>query len=169
VSGLTPVSDNCLEVSGATPRHPSAVQPCLALALKLFLRDPPASPSKAWHTFTFPHIGNGGYQRRGHRVTSSTCRGLVLTRGHYSSRQLAVAGLYGPVAEGPQSHRDRRVDTRRLVSRIRDQGASKGCLAFAPDGHYDLAHLQRAAAQWPSLEGMDPTGEVCRAPSGTDG
>jgi hypothetical protein len=26
VTGLTPVSDNCLEVSGATSRHPSAVQ-----------------------------------------------------------------------------------------------------------------------------------------------
>ena len=52
------------------------------------------------------------------------------------------------------------VDTRRLVSRIRDRGAPKGCLAFAPDGRYDLAHLQSAAAQWPGLEGMDLTGEV---------
>ena len=34
------------------------------------------------------------------------------------------------------------------ASRIRDP---KGCLAFAPDGHYDVAHMQRAAAQWPGL------------------
>jgi carbamoyl-phosphate synthase small subunit len=52
------------------------------------------------------------------------------------------------------------IDTRRLVSRIRDQGAPKGCLAFGPDGDYDVAHLQSAAAQWPGLEGMDLTGEV---------
>jgi carbamoyl-phosphate synthase small subunit len=52
------------------------------------------------------------------------------------------------------------VDTRHLVSRIRDGGAPKGCLAFAPDGRYDLAQLQQAAAQWPGLEGMDLTGEV---------
>jgi carbamoyl-phosphate synthase small subunit len=57
------------------------------------------------------------------------------------------------------------IDTRRLVSRIRDRGAPKGCLAFAPDGDYDLAHLQNAAAQWPGLEGMDLTGEVsCSEP-----
>ena len=52
------------------------------------------------------------------------------------------------------------LDTRRLVGRIRDQGAPKGCLAFAPDSRYDPALLQRAAVQWPGLEGMDLTGEV---------
>ena len=52
------------------------------------------------------------------------------------------------------------VDTRRLVGRFRDQGAPKGCLAFAPDGRYDLAELGQAAAQWPGLEGMELTDEV---------
>jgi carbamoyl-phosphate synthase small subunit len=52
------------------------------------------------------------------------------------------------------------VDTRRLVNRIRDQGAPKGCLAFARDGRYDVAQLRRATLQWPGLEGADLTGEV---------
>jgi carbamoyl-phosphate synthase small subunit len=52
------------------------------------------------------------------------------------------------------------VDTRRLVSTIRDQGAPKGCLAFNRDGRYEVTHLQEAAACWPGLEGMDLTGEV---------
>ena len=57
------------------------------------------------------------------------------------------------------------VDTRRLVSCIRDRGAPKGSLAFAVDDRYDVALLQRAAALWPGLEGMDLTDEVsCAEP-----
>ena len=69
--------------------------------------------------------------------------------------KLAGTVLPAAVAAGAQLIGIAGVDTRRLVSRIRDQGAPKGCLAFAPDGRYDLAHLQSAAAQWPGLEGMD--------------
>jgi carbamoyl-phosphate synthase small subunit len=111
-------------------------------------------------TFTFPHIGNVGTNDEDIESRPPTCRGLVLReditppanwRARSSlDRWLADRNLIGIAG----------VDTRRLVSRIRDQGAPKGCLAFAPDGHYDLAHLQRAAAQWPGLEGMDLTGEV---------
>jgi carbamoyl-phosphate synthase small subunit len=111
-------------------------------------------------TFTFPHIGNVGTNDEDIESRPPTCRGLVLRdditplanwRARSSlDRWLTDRNLIGIAG----------VDTRRLVSRIRDRGAPKGCLAFAPDGHYDLAHLQRAAAQWPGLEGMDLTGEV---------
>jgi carbamoyl-phosphate synthase small subunit len=111
-------------------------------------------------TFTFPHIGNVGTNDEDVESRRPTCRGLVLReditppanwRAQSSMHQwlkdrnlIGIAGL----------------DTRRLVSRIRDQGAPKGCLAFAPDSRYDVAHLQGAAAQWPGLEGIDLTGEV---------
>ena len=111
-------------------------------------------------TFTFPHIGNIGTNDEDVESRPPTCRGVVLRE------EITPAANWR--ARGPldQWLKDRNligiagVDTRRLVSRIRDQGAPKGCLAFAADGRYDVAHLQGAAVQWPGLEGMDLTGEV---------
>jgi carbamoyl-phosphate synthase small subunit len=110
--------------------------------------------------FTFPHIGNVGANDEDIESRRPTCRGLVLREDitppanwraqvslHRFLKDRNLIGIAG-------------IDTRRLVSRIRDQGAPKGCLAFAPDSRYDVADLQRAAAQWPGLEGMDLTGEV---------
>src|SRR5215475_3090152 len=111
-------------------------------------------------TFTFPHIGNVGANDEDVESRRPACRGLVLREDitlpanwraqvslHQWLKERNLVGIAG-------------LDTRRLVSRIRDGGAPKGCLAFAPDGRYDVAPLQRAAAQWPGLEGMDLTGEV---------
>ena len=111
-------------------------------------------------TFTFPHIGNVGTNDEDVESRPPTCRGVVLRE--------EITPPANWRARGPldQWLKDRNligiagVDTRRLVSRIRDQGAPKGCLAFAADGRYDVAHLQGAAVQWPGLEGMDLTGEV---------
>jgi carbamoyl-phosphate synthase small subunit len=116
-------------------------------------------------TFTFPHIGNVGTNDEDIESRPPTCRGLVLREE-----------ITPPANWRAQSSLDRwlkerqligitGVDTRRLVGRIRDRGAPKGCLAFASDGRYDLGQLQRAAAEWPGLEGMDLTGEVsCAEP-----
>jgi len=111
-------------------------------------------------TFTFPHIGNVGTNDEDVESRPPTCRGVALRE--------EITPPANWRARGPldQWLKDRNligiagVDTRRLVSRIRDQGAPKGCLAFAADGRYDVAHLQSAAVQWPGLEGMDLTGEV---------
>src|SRR5262245_14806559 len=111
-------------------------------------------------TFTFPHIGNVGANDEDIESRRPACRGLVLREDiappanwracDSLNRWLKNRNLIGIAG----------VDTRRLVGRIRDEGAPKGCLAFAPDGQYDVAHLTRAAAQWPGLEGMDLTGDV---------
>ena len=111
-------------------------------------------------TFTFPHIGNVGTNDEDIESRPSTCRGLVVREdisppanwraGSSLDQWLKNRNLIGIAG----------VDTRRLVSRIRDGGAPKGCLAFVPDGRYDRAQLQRAAAQWPGLEGMELTDDV---------
>jgi carbamoyl-phosphate synthase small subunit len=111
-------------------------------------------------TFTFPHIGDVGTNDEDIESRPPTCRGIVLRE------DVTPAANWRARSSLDRWLRDRNligiagVDTRRLVSRLRDQGAPKGCLAFAPDGCYDLAHMQRAAAHWPGLEGMDLTGEV---------
>jgi carbamoyl-phosphate synthase small subunit len=111
-------------------------------------------------TFTFPHIGNVGVNDEDIESRVPACRGLVLRedvtapanwRARSSMHEwLTARNLIGITG----------IDTRRLTSRIRDQGAPKGCIAFAPNGQYDVSHLQSAAAQWHGLEGMDLTGEV---------
>ena len=111
-------------------------------------------------TFTFPHVGNVGINDEDVESRGPACRGLVLREDitlpaswraqmsmHRWLKRRNLIGITG-------------VDTRRLTARIRDQGAPKGCIAFAVDGRYDLSHLQNAAAQWHGLEGIDLTGEV---------
>ena len=111
-------------------------------------------------TFTFPHIGNVGANDEDLEARHPACRGLVLREDvTQAANWRAQTSLDGWLKErnliGLAG-----VDTRRMVSRIRDQGAPKGCLAFAPDGRYDIGYLQSAAADWPGLDGMDLTGEV---------
>jgi carbamoyl-phosphate synthase small subunit len=111
-------------------------------------------------TFTFPHIGNVETNDEDVESSRPACRGLVLrediTRPANWRAQASLdhwLGEHNLVGIAG-------VDTRRLTSRIRDNGAPKGCLAFAPDGRYDVSHLRRAAEQWPGLEGMDLTDAV---------
>ena len=97
-------------------------------------------------TFTFPHVGNVGTNDQDIESPPPTCRGLVLREDitppsnwraegslHEWLKERRLIGIAG-------------VDTRRLTGRIRDRGAPKGCLSFAADGRYDLAQMQRAAA-----------------------
>jgi carbamoyl-phosphate synthase small subunit len=111
-------------------------------------------------TFTFPHIGNVGTNDEDVESRPPTCRGLVLREEITPAANWRAGGSLDRWLKDRNLIGITGVDTRRLVSRIRDRGAPKGCLAFAADGGYDIAHLQWAAAQWPGLEGMDLTGEV---------
>src|SRR6201997_1555345 len=88
-------------------------------------------------TFTFPHIGNVGTNAEDVEAGSPACRGLVL-REAISQPTNWRARL--PLDEWLKQHNLTAiagVDTRHLVSRIRDLGAPKGCLAFTADGSYD--------------------------------
>jgi carbamoyl-phosphate synthase small subunit len=111
-------------------------------------------------TFTFPHIGNVGTNEEDVESSRPACHGLVvredITR---PANWRAKASLHNWLEER-QLVGIAGVDTRRMASRIRDQGAPKGCLAFAPDGRYDVSRLRSAAEQWPGLEGLDLTHEV---------
>jgi len=116
-------------------------------------------------TFSFPHIGNVGTNDEDIESRPSTCRGLVVREDITPPANWRAQSSLGRWLKDRSLIGIAGVDTRRLVNRIRDRGAPKGCLAFAPDGRYDVTHLQGAAAQWPGLEGMDLTGEVsCAEP-----
>src|SRR5262249_40959394 len=103
-------------------------------------------------TFTFPHVGNVGANDEDMESRGPACRGLVLREditfpANWRSqlpmhRWLKRRNLIGIVG----------IDTRRLTARIRDEGAPKGCIAFAANQQYDVSRLQNAAAQWHGLE-----------------
>jgi carbamoyl-phosphate synthase small subunit len=116
-------------------------------------------------TFTFPHIGNVGINEEDIESRSPACRGLVLREDISLPANWRARGSLDEWLKNHNLSAIAGVDTRRLVRRIRDLGAPKGCLAFNADGHYDMAELQRTTAQWPGLEGMDLTGEVSCAQS----
>ena len=116
-------------------------------------------------TFTFPHIGNVGTNEEDIESRSPVCRGLVLREEISNPSSWRARGSLVEWLKNHHLTAIAGVDTRHLVSRIRNLGAPKGCLAFNADGRYDVAQLHRAAALWPGLEGMDLTGEVsCAEP-----
>ena len=111
-------------------------------------------------TFTFPHIGNVGTNDEDVESRLTWCRGLVLREEMTPPSSWRARGALDRWLKDRNLIGIAGVDTRRLVGRIRDSGAPKGCLAFAWDGRYDIAHLHKVATHWPGLEGMDLTGEV---------
>ena len=54
------------------------------------------------------------------------------------------------------------VDTRALTKLVRTAGPPNIAIAHRADGQFDLDRLQRMAAEWPGLEGMDLAKEVSR-------
>jgi carbamoyl-phosphate synthase small subunit len=116
-------------------------------------------------TFTFPHIGNVGINEEDIESRSPACRGLVVREDISLPTNWRARGSLGDWLKNHNLTAIAGVDTRHLVSRIRDLGAPKGYLAFNANGRYDIAQLQRTTAAWPGLDGMDLTGEVsCAKP-----
>ncbi|GHD54654.1 carbamoyl-phosphate synthase small chain [Thalassobaculum fulvum] len=111
-------------------------------------------------TFTFPHIGNVGANPNDLESTTPASLGCVLRAdvtdpSNYRSQRHLDDWLKSVDLPGIAG-----VDTRRLTRRIRDLGAPSGALCHAPDGAIDVAALQKLAAEWPGLEGMDLAKEV---------
>lgn len=120
-------------------------------------------------TFTFPHIGNVGTNEEDLETVNlagaSGVRGAILKaditepENYRSTRDLdawlkarGIIGLSG-------------IDTRALTSWIRKHGMPNAVIAHSAEGAFDLDALQRHAADWPGLEGMDLAKEVTTAQS----
>ena len=110
-------------------------------------------------TFTFPHIGNVGANDQDietlNAASSSGVVGTVLKANitdpsNYRSGQtfsawLASRGIIGMC----------NVDTRALTALIREKGLANAVIAHAEDGKFDIEALQKRAADWHGLEGLD--------------
>jgi carbamoyl-phosphate synthase small subunit len=112
--------------------------------------------------FTFPHIGNVGANDEDIEAADAHALGclvreVVTEPSNYRANQgfaewmrkwgrIGIAGL----------------DTRALTRLVRREGPPTIAIAHSPGGQFDLDKLQKMAADWPGLEGMDLAKEVSR-------
>jgi carbamoyl-phosphate synthase small subunit len=112
--------------------------------------------------FTFPHIGNVGANDEDVEAGEAHALGclvreVVTEPSNYRANQgfadwmrkwdrIGIAG----------------VDTRALTRLVREEGPPTVAIAHREDGAFDLEALQKMAADWPGLEGMDLAKEVSR-------
>ena len=112
--------------------------------------------------FTFPHIGNVGandedVEAGEAHALGAIVREVVTEPSNYRASQgfgewMRKSGRIGICG----------VDTRALTRLIRSEGPPNIAIAHRADGKFDLEALQRMAADWPGLEGMDLAKEVSR-------
>ena len=112
--------------------------------------------------FTFPHIGNVGANDEDVEAAEAHALGCLVRevvtepsnyRANYGfadwMRKWGRIGIAG-------------VDTRALTKLVRMEGPPNIAMAHRADGKFDLDALQKMAADWPGLEGMDLAKEVSR-------
>ena len=115
-------------------------------------------------TFTFPHIGNVGFNDEDIEDLNP------------AARAGAVGAIFRARVTDPSNYRaagdldawlKRRgviamsdIDTRALTALLRDKGAANAVIAHSPDGSFDIEALKREAAAWSGLLGLDLAKEV---------
>jgi carbamoyl-phosphate synthase small subunit len=112
--------------------------------------------------FTFPHIGNVGANEEDVEAGAAHALGClvreaVTSPSNFRSSQdfpswMAATGRIGVSG----------VDTRALTRLVRREGPPTVAFSHSAKGEFDLDALQREAAEWPGLEGMDLAKDVSR-------
>jgi carbamoyl-phosphate synthase small subunit len=112
--------------------------------------------------FTFPHIGNVGANDEDIEAAEAHALGCLVREvvtepsnyraNHGFAEWMKKWGRIGIAG----------VDTRALTKLVRTEGPPTIAVAHRPDGQFDLEALQRMAAEWPGLEGMDLAKDVSR-------
>ncbi|HZQ40488.1 MAG TPA: glutamine-hydrolyzing carbamoyl-phosphate synthase small subunit, partial [Rhizomicrobium sp.] len=113
--------------------------------------------------FTFPHIGIVGTNAEDVESTTPVVRACVVRAdaGHPSNwRSMAGLDRWLKLHNIPGIAG---IDTRALVSRIREQGMPHGVVAHAANGKFDRKALVKMAREFPGLVGLDLAKDVsCR-------
>lgn len=111
-------------------------------------------------TFTFPHIGNVGTNAEDIESINPAARGLIVREdvtdpSNFRNTQHLDAWLKSHNLTGICG-----IDTRALTRSIRDNGAPNGVIAYNAVGEFDLTALQKQAADWSGLNGLDLAKDV---------
>ena len=112
--------------------------------------------------FTFPHIGNVGANDEDVEAAEAHALGclvreVVTDPSNYRANQGFADWMrkWGRIGIAG-------VDTRALTKLVREEGPPTVAIAHNAKGEFDIERLQKLAADWPGLEGMDLAKEVSR-------
>jgi len=122
-------------------------------------------------TFTFPHVGNVGVNAEDVEQLGSdpknAAKGAIFRdaptppanwRAELSFNDWMVSrGIVGLSG----------IDTRALTRRIRENGMPHAVIAHHPEGRFDIPALQKKAADWAGLVGLDLARDATLAATGT--
>jgi carbamoyl-phosphate synthase small subunit len=112
--------------------------------------------------FTFPHIGNVGANDEDVEAAEAHALGCLVREqvtapSNYRAGQDFAEWMkrWGRIGISG-------VDTRALTKLVREEGPPTVAIGHNESGEFDLDKLQKMAADWPGLEGMDLAKDVSR-------
>ncbi|HVM22622.1 MAG TPA: glutamine-hydrolyzing carbamoyl-phosphate synthase small subunit [Sphingomicrobium sp.] len=112
--------------------------------------------------FTFPHIGNVGANDEDIEAGNAHALGCLVREAVTEPSNYRASQSFGEWMAKWGRIGIAGVDTRALTKLVREQGPPNIAIAHNAKGEFDLDKLQRLAADWPGLEGMDLAMEVSR-------
>jgi len=115
--------------------------------------------------FTFPHIGNVGTNDQDFETDTPAALGLVVRQAVTNPASWRATSDLDSWLKMHNLPGISGIDTRALTRRIRDFGAPRGALCYAPGGNIDIDALKAQAVAWPGLKNMDLAINVtCKKP-----
>jgi carbamoyl-phosphate synthase small subunit len=111
-------------------------------------------------TFTFPHIGNVGFNEEDIETAGVAASGLIIRADITNDANWRASGHLDAWLQKRNLVGISGVDTRRLTHIVRKSGAPNGVIAHRKDGKFDIEALASKALAWPGLEGMDLAKDV---------
>ena len=112
--------------------------------------------------FTFPHIGNVGANEEDVEAGEAHALGCIVREAVTSPSNFRAGQDFPSWMAATGRIGISGVDTRALTRLVRREGPPTIAIAHSEGGEFDLDALQKAAAEWPGLEGMDLAKEVSR-------
>jgi carbamoyl-phosphate synthase small subunit len=115
-------------------------------------------------TFTFPHIGNVGWNSEDTETSNAQhprgAQGLIIRQPITSPANYRAQGHLNDWLVQNQLIGISGIDTRAVTSHIRDHGMFNAILAHDPDGNFDMDALKAKLAEFEGLEGADLAAQV---------
>jgi carbamoyl-phosphate synthase small subunit len=112
--------------------------------------------------FTFPHIGNVGANDEDVEAGEAHALGCLVREPVTEPSSYRASQAFGEWMRTSGRIGIAGVDTRALTKLVRGEGPPTIAIAHREDGMFDVDALQRMAAEWPGLEGMDLAKDVSR-------
>ena len=112
--------------------------------------------------FTFPHIGNVGANDEDVEAAEAHALACLVREPVTEPSNFRANQGFGDWMRKWGRIGIAGVDTRALTRLVREEGPPIVAVAHNVNGEFDLDRLQKMAADWPGLEGMDLAREVSR-------